>query len=183
MRAATSNLRPVDLRRTHPAGGGRSSTLDANATYLMTQIGGRMSGSPNMRKAVAWAVDGFKRAGVDEVHVERFQIPASWSAGEANLTLLGKEAFPVRVVSITWAPPVTLEARIIERGQGEAMSTSRAPVPPHAARWCWCIPTCCRPPWTSTSGVRASARPAANAGGAPILWMSTREGSTRTAGK
>ena len=174
--ASQTSNRLTDVARVLRAADG-PSTLDANTTYLTTQIGGRMSGSPNMRKAVAWAVDAFRRAGVDEVHVERFQMPATWSPGEPTLTLLGNEAFPVRVVSIAWAPAVTLEARIVDVAKGSDADFARAGA---AARGAMVLVhtdvlQAALDEYVGRAPVLAAA---ANVGVGAILWMSTREGST-----
>src|SRR5262245_16223612 len=155
----------------------RQSTVTTNATYLMNEIGGRMSGSPNMRKAVAWAVEAFKRAGGDEVHVEKFQMPARWNPGEASLTLLGKKAFPVRVVSITWAPAVTLEARVIDIGKGSDADFARVGA---AARGAMVLvhTDVLASAMDEYAGRAPVIAAAVKAGVGAILWMSTREGST-----
>jgi hypothetical protein len=56
-----------------------STTLDPNLQKLTNDIGGRITGSPQMAKAVAWAMAGFKAAGVDDVHTEKFTVPAAWT--------------------------------------------------------------------------------------------------------
>ncbi len=57
------------------------SPLEENARYLANSIGARPTGSPAARRAIRWAVEAFRRAGVDEVHTEKFSIPAGKSKG------------------------------------------------------------------------------------------------------
>ncbi|MFN7982533.1 MAG: M20/M25/M40 family metallo-hydrolase [Vicinamibacterales bacterium] len=152
------------------------SPLEANLTYLTTNIGGRISGSANMRKAVAWAQDVFRQSGVDDVHVERLQVPAAWTPGNASLTLLGASAFPVRLVSMAWAPPANLEGRIIDLHAGADTDFARAGA---AVRGALLLvhTDVLKSPMEEYVGRPAVIERAVKAGAAAILWMSTREGS------
>src|SRR5579859_4043195 len=69
------------------------SPLEENLRRLTDGIGGRVTGSPEMAKAVEWGVAGFRAAGVD-VHTEKYMQPVSWSEGETRLEVLGAERFP-----------------------------------------------------------------------------------------
>lgn len=60
------------------------SPLDENLRYLADSIGARPTGSPAARRATRWAVEAFRRAGVDEVHTEKFSIPAGKSKGRTR---------------------------------------------------------------------------------------------------
>src|SRR5215475_11149747 len=79
------------------------SPLADNLRRLTDEIGGRVTGSPQMAKAVEWAKGAFRAAGVD-VHTEKYMLPVSWSEGETRLELLGPAQFPVRLVSTGWSP-------------------------------------------------------------------------------
>ncbi len=57
------------------------SPLEENVRYLTDSIGARPTGSAAARRATRWAVEAFRRAGVDEVHTEKFSIPAGRSKG------------------------------------------------------------------------------------------------------
>src|ERR1700690_395602 len=74
------------------------SPLEENLRRLTDDIGGRVSGSPEMAKAVDWAVANFRAAGVD-VHTEKYQLPVAWSEGATHLEVLGPVSFPVSLVS------------------------------------------------------------------------------------
>src|SRR5690349_16923501 len=50
-----------------------SSPLEENLRRLTDEIGGRVTGSPEMAKAVEWAVAAFRAAGVD-VHTEKYAL-------------------------------------------------------------------------------------------------------------
>ena len=61
-----------------------ASPLEENLRYLTTTLRGRVTGSPKAERAVGWAVEAFRRAGVDEVHTEKFMVPNGWSDGRTK---------------------------------------------------------------------------------------------------
>jgi carboxypeptidase Q len=97
------------------------SPLEGNLRRLTDEIGGRVSGSPEMAKAVDWAVAAFRAEGVT-VHTEKYQLAHSWSEGETRLEILdGAEKFPVRLVSAGWSPALPnggIEVNVIYMGAG-----------------------------------------------------------------
>jgi carboxypeptidase Q len=62
------------------------SPMEENLRRLTDEIGGRVTGTPEMAKAVQWAVTAFRAEGVD-VHTEKYTLPATWSEGETILYL------------------------------------------------------------------------------------------------
>src|SRR6266481_736128 len=62
------------------------SPMIENLRRLTDEIGGRVSGSPEMAKAVQWGVAGFRAAGVD-VHTEKYTMPVAWKEGATRLTI------------------------------------------------------------------------------------------------
>lgn len=60
------------------AGAQNSAALGENLRTLVNDIGRRVTGSPEMDPAVAWAVAAFKAAGADDVHAEKFAVPSEW---------------------------------------------------------------------------------------------------------
>jgi hypothetical protein len=104
------------------------SPLEGNLRRLADGIGGRVTGSPQMAKAVEWAVAAFRAAGIG-VHTEKYRIPTTWSEGETRLEVLGPRAFPVHVVSEGWSPatpPAGIEAQLLDVGGGSAQEFARA---------------------------------------------------------
>ena len=79
------------------------SPIEENLRRLTDEIGGRVTGSPEMAKAVEWAVGAFRAGGID-VHTEKYTLPVTWSEGETRLELLGAVKFPVRLKSTGWSP-------------------------------------------------------------------------------
>jgi hypothetical protein len=105
------------------------SPLQENLRYLTDTIGGRVTGSPAADRAIGWAVQAFRVAGVDEVHTEKFTIPVDWSEGATRIEVLSPESFPVRLVSIGWSPPTPeggITAPVVDVGFGDAVDFTKA---------------------------------------------------------
>ena len=56
------------------------SELMKNLKYLTTQIGPRLTGSPQMQQASDWTLKRFRDYGVD-AHLETAEIPQGWTRG------------------------------------------------------------------------------------------------------
>lgn len=97
------------------------SPMEENLRRLTDEIGGRVTGSPEMVKAVEWAVAAFRAANI-EVHTEKYTLPATWSEGETKLLIsdpselsslpktdAGVRLVPLRALSVGWGPPLTRE--------------------------------------------------------------------------
>jgi carboxypeptidase Q len=98
-----------------------ASPLAENLRRLTDEIGGRLSGSPAMARAVEWAVAVFRDAGIDDVHAEKFTIPHTWSEGTTHIEVLSASGFPVHAVSVAWSPatpPGGIEADLVDAGAG-----------------------------------------------------------------
>jgi hypothetical protein len=98
------------------------SPLYENLRRLTDEIGGRQTGTPAMARAITWATDAFHQAGVDSVRTEDYTIPVSWSEGATHLEVLAPMPFPVRLVSIGWAPPTPndgITANVVDVGDGQ----------------------------------------------------------------
>ncbi len=96
------------------------SPLESNLRRLTDEIGGRVTGSAAMKRAVTWGVAAFRAAGVD-AHTEEFTIPVTWSEGETRLEILSPTPFPVRLVSVAWSPATPssgIEADLLDVGEG-----------------------------------------------------------------
>jgi carboxypeptidase Q len=105
------------------------SPIEENLRRLTDEVGGRVSGSPEMAKAVEWAVAAFRVEGV-AVHTEKYQLAHSWSEGDTRLEILGgAEKFPVRLVAAGWSPALPaggVEADVIYVGAGTEDDFTRA---------------------------------------------------------
>jgi len=156
------------------------SPLYENLRRLTDEIGGRPSGSPAMAAAIKWGVDAFHAAGVSSVHTESYTIPANWSEGATHLDVLSPMPFPVRLVSIAWAPatPATgITANVVDVGNGKDEDFARVGAAAHGA-----IVLVHSDVLQTLDGLFAEYMEApgivtrsVNAGAAAILWMSSRE--------
>src|SRR2546429_7963164 len=93
-----------------------SSPMEENLRRLTDEIGGRVTGTPEMAKAVDWGVGAFRAAGV-EVHTEKYTLPVTWSDGDTRLELLGPVSFPIRLKAEGWSPATPaggIEANVID---------------------------------------------------------------------
>ena len=96
------------------------SPLEGNLRRLTDEIGGRVSGSPEYTKAVAWGIAGFRAARVD-VHTEKFMLPVAWSEGASRLELNWPGSI-LRIVCVGGMSPATpdggIEAPLVNVGYG-----------------------------------------------------------------
>jgi len=105
------------------------SPLEENLRTLTDTIGGRVTGSPAAHRAAKWAVEGFRAAGVDEVHIEKFMIPVGWSEGATHLEVLLPAPFVVHLVSIGWSPATPaggITANLVDVGAGDEAGFANA---------------------------------------------------------
>ncbi len=106
-----------------------ASPLADNLRRLTDEIGGRLAGSPAMARAVGWGVAGFREAGVDEVHTEKFTIPVTWSEGNSRLEVIADASFGVHLVSVGWSPATPaggIEANVVDIATGDETDFARA---------------------------------------------------------
>ena len=153
--------------------------MEENLRRLTDEIGGRVTGSPEMAKAVEWAVAAFRAAGVD-VHSEKYALPVSWSEGDTRLELLAPVEFPLRLKSTGWSPatpPGGIDASVIDVGYGGEEDFAGVAAPLKGAillvhtdigsTWTDLLNEYLRPHVIIDHGVKAGAR--------AILWMGARE--------
>ncbi|MFO1469219.1 MAG: M20/M25/M40 family metallo-hydrolase [Steroidobacteraceae bacterium] len=103
------------------------SPLAADLERLTDGIGGRVSGTPAMERAVDWALAAFESAGV-AAHAETYTLSLTWSEGSTRLEVLGPQAFPVTVVAEGWSaatPPGGIEAPLLAIGGGTEADFAR----------------------------------------------------------
>jgi carboxypeptidase Q len=155
------------------------SPLEENLRYLSDSIGGRVSGSPAADRAVGWAVEALRHAGVNEVHTEKFTIPASWTEGRTRIEVLSPEPFPVRLVSIAWSPATPeggITADILDAGIGDDAGFAKAG--PAAKGAIVLVHSNLLVTWNDLgheySIAAGIADRAFNAGAAAVFWMSSR---------
>ena len=155
------------------------SPLEENLRRLTDEVGGRVTGSPEMAKAVEWAVAAFRAGGV-EVHTEKYTFPTTWGEGETRLELLGPEKFPVHLVAEGWSPATPaggIEATLVDIGYGSEADFARAGGAIKGAillaytelgsTWADLFNEYLQPPGVIDRAVKG--------GAAAILWMGARE--------
>src|SRR6266849_11018530 len=155
------------------------SPLEENLRRLTDEVGGRVTGSPEMAKAVEWAVAAFRAEGVN-VHTEKYTLPRTWSEGETRLELLGPVKFPVRLVAVGWSPGTPaggIEANLVDIGYGNEQDFARAGAAVKGAillastdlgsTWADLFNEYTQPPAVIERAVKG--------GAAAILWMGARE--------
>jgi hypothetical protein len=156
-----------------------SSPMEENLRRLTDEIGGRVTGSPEMAKAVEWGVAAFRAAGVD-VHTEKYTLSVTWSEGDSRLELLGSVKFPVRLKSEGWSPATPaggVEAVVVDVGYGNDDDFAKAGAAIKGAillvhtdigsTWADLFNEYLRPPTIIDHAVKEGAR--------AILWMGARE--------
>ncbi len=115
--------------------------LENNLRRLTDEIGGRVPGTIAMQHAVEWGVQAFTAAGADAVHTEGFTIPNSWAEGGTEMTATTSyeinpskvggmvlSVFPIRAVSIAWAPALApvKHVPVVDVGQGTEADFQKA---------------------------------------------------------
>jgi carboxypeptidase Q len=154
------------------------SPIVENLRRLTDQVGGRVTGSPQMAKAVEWGVAAFRGAGID-VHTEKYTLPVTWSEGDTRLDILGPAQFPVHIASTGWSPPTPaggVETALVDVGGGSeeefahAGDIKGAILLVHSeigANWPDLFDEYLRPPGIIARAIKG--------GAAAILWMGARE--------
>ena len=155
------------------------SPLEENLRRLTDEIGGRVSGSPEMAKTVDWAIAAFRAAGV-EVHTEKYLLSTTWSEGNTRLEVLGPVQIPVSLVSgglSPATPPGGLEGTLIDVGDGTEAEFARAGSSVRGA--ILIVHAEVSYTWQDLFGEYLQPPPiidrAVKAGAAAILWTSQRE--------
>lgn len=155
------------------------SPLESNLRRLTDEIGGRVTGSPAMKRAIEWGKAAFRAAGVD-MHTEKYTMPVTWSEGETRLEVLAPMPLPVHLVAEGWSPatpPGGIEADLVDVGGGSADEFAAAGARAKGAillvhsevsvTWADLFNEYMRAPEIIGRAVQS--------GAAAILWMSARE--------
>src|SRR5260370_636512 len=87
---------------------------------LCDRMGGRPTGSPACDRAVQWAAQKFRDAGIDNVSVEPFTAPNLWLGVSAEAATIAPEKFNIRIAAAPMSPYTkgALEARLVDAGEG-----------------------------------------------------------------
>src|SRR6202008_2222721 len=80
------------------------SELMDNLEYLSDEIGARLTGSPQLKRANDWTAEMFKKYGLTNVHLEAYSIPHAWERGKASARIIAPTEHPLTIASAAWAP-------------------------------------------------------------------------------
>jgi hypothetical protein len=110
---------------------GRSEAV-ANEQYLTTNIGPRLTGSPEYQRAAQWTLDRFRQYGLDAT-LETATIPHGWSRGNDWGELLTPTHHWMSVRTAAWSTPTSgpVTGRLVTIGE----SLSPADVSAHPERY------------------------------------------------
>src|SRR5258707_3777576 len=80
------------------------SEAAANLEYLSDSIGGRLRGSPQLRKASEWTRDMFAKYGAVNAHLEGWTMERSWARGKASARIVSPTEHPLTIAAAGWSP-------------------------------------------------------------------------------
>lgn len=102
----------------------------AYVSALSDDIGSRLTGTANARRAEEWAESEMKRIGLTNVAREPFRMGASWERGTATATLVSNGSRALSVASYTWTPGTNgaVEGEVIDVGAGRPEDVRRVAV-------------------------------------------------------
>jgi carboxypeptidase Q len=104
-RAANEETNPVAAADAKILGEIREhSELMDNLEYLSDEIGPRLTGSPQLKRANDWTAEMFKKYGLTNVHLESYTIPHAWERGKASARIVRPAEHALTIASAAWAP-------------------------------------------------------------------------------
>jgi carboxypeptidase Q len=80
------------------------SELMQNLEYLSDEIGPRLTGSPQLKRANDWTADLFRKYGLSNVHLEPWTIAHSWTRGAASARIIAPTEHPLTIAAAGWSP-------------------------------------------------------------------------------
>ena len=97
-------------------------------TMLSDQIGHRLTGSTNAKRAEEMMEAEMKRLGLTNVRREPFQMPIFWERGTAEARLTSHGNRQLNIASYTWTPGTNgpVEGPIVHVGAGKPEDVGRA---------------------------------------------------------
>jgi len=95
---------------------------------LTDTYGQRISGSDNLKRAIAWAVETMKKDGLENVHTERVMVP-KWVRGAESLEITNPPHHVVPMLGLGGSvatPPAGIEAEVMVVGSGDELAKRSA---------------------------------------------------------
>ena len=101
------------------AEGFRNSKVMEIASGLTDQIGGRLTGSPNMKKANEWTRDKLAEFGLANAHLESWgPFGRGWSSDSTSVRMIAPDAQQLYGIALAWSPstngPVRAKVRKVK---------------------------------------------------------------------
>jgi carboxypeptidase Q len=91
---------------------------------LTDTYGQRLSGSDNLNRAIAWAVETMKKDGLENVHTEKVMVP-KWVRGRESLEILHPPRHQVPMLGLggsVGTPPEGIDADVMVVGSGDELT-------------------------------------------------------------
>ena len=87
----------------------------ARVEHLADQIGPRLTGSEQLRKAQKWAMEEMTKLGAVNVHEEAYDFGLAWTRGVDSARLLTQNGLRFRVDQVAWTPatPKALQGELM----------------------------------------------------------------------
>jgi len=92
--------------------------------HLTTQIGNRLSGSPSLEKAVAWAGEAMKAEGLEKVWLQPVKVP-HWVRGAAEAKVISPREKPLSILTLggsVGTPPGGITAPVVVADSFDALT-------------------------------------------------------------
>jgi carboxypeptidase Q len=81
------------------------SEIMKNLQYISDVIGARLTGSKNLERANNWTAERMKAYGLENVHLEPWEIPVGWERGKATMKIIEPEnGRELLIASYAWTP-------------------------------------------------------------------------------
>lgn len=93
-----------ELARLVDEGTNRSQVM-ALVQEMTDQLGPRLTNSPAMRRAEAWAVERFRTMGLANVRKEGFDFGRGWSIERSSVRMVTPRPIQLTAIPIAWTPP------------------------------------------------------------------------------
>jgi len=78
--------------------------LKSDLTFLTTQIGPRLTGSPQVDRASHWTEEQFRALGLENAHLESWSIANSWTRGPASGRVTSPVVHELTLATVGWSP-------------------------------------------------------------------------------
>jgi hypothetical protein len=103
-----------DMNRVIDQGLNHSQVMQT-AEHLMDRIGGRMTNSPQMRQAEAWAQAQFKTWGLKNIRKDGFTFGRGWSIVSSSVRMVTPRVIQLTAMPVAWTPATsgTVSAPVI----------------------------------------------------------------------